>query len=321
MHRAFFAILASLLLAGPAGADLSPDQIAALRDRLDQLAEALDAANPDETARQTDELRRWARDHALALPVDLICEKVASSPTDAETRQLSEALRQLAGNLDALLARQPDADNLAEARDTLAHVLAAAEYRYSVRSSWWQLFLLRVYRAIDRFMEWLSRIPGAEKVASVAFYIVVALLLLPLLGVIGWLIRWHVKQRRSAPQLETTAAVRTLGSPETHLDRADDLLRQGHWIEALKQFHLAALAALEQRGLVAADRTRTNWEYLAQLQTRPAPPQSVSLLRALNTLYDRAVFGTHPCDESFARAFGQQCRLLLQSVATGSVQR
>jgi hypothetical protein len=321
MRRALFVILGSLLLAGHAGADLSPDQLAALRDRLDQLAEAISTGNPDETARQTAALQQWARQLDPSLPVDLICERVSIGRSDAEARQLSETIRQLSGNLDALLAQEPAGDHLASARETLVQVLAADEYRHSIRRSWWQLLMMRVYRWLEWLMQLLSRIPGAEKVASVMFYLVVPLLLLPLLGAIGYLIWWQAKQRRSAPQLETSASVRMLESPETHLGRADELLRQGRSVEALKQFHLAALAALEQRGLVAPDRTRTNWEYLAQLQARPAPPESVSLLRALNALYDRAVFGTHPCDEPFAHAFGQQSRMLMQTVAAGSFHR
>jgi hypothetical protein len=95
-------------------------------------------------------------------------------------------------------------------------------------------------------------------------------------------------------------------------------LQQGERREALKQFYLAVLATLEQRGWVAHDRTRTNWEYLAQLEAHQLPVESTTRLRSLNRIYDRAVYGAQPCDEPLVQEFAGLSRQLIQSPGGGT---
>lgn len=305
-------------LTGSRGAELDSDQIAELRRRLDELAVALDAGQTTEIRSLAVQLQRWARQQDASLPVDLICERALAFPTNTGARELRDSIRQLSDNLAALPTTPPSGADLDETRATLAQVLAGSEYHHAVQPGLWQRIAMRTLYWLSRIMNALNRIPGAERVASVMFYIAVALMLLPLLGAIGYLI-WQRAKRRDLPQLEATGSVTALESPDTHRARAEDFLRQGQYLEALKQFHLAVLAALERRGLVVHDRTRTNWEYLAQLESKSAPPESITLLRALNKFYDRAVFGSHPCDQQLARQFGEQSTQLLKTVANGSL--
>jgi len=311
-----------LLCLSAAQAELTPAQVGELQTRLDRLGDALAAGHSNETYRAAATLQRWVYQTDASLPVDLICERALTlaarefDPNDREARQLSESIRRLSANLDSLQsASQAD---VSQARAVLAKVLSEAEYQSTIEPNWWQQIMMRLLRWMDRLMRLLHRIPGAERVASVMFYVAVALLLLPLLAVIGYLVWWQFKQRRDAPHIAMATTTMRLESPDAHLARAEECVRQGQYVEALKQFHLAVLAALEQRGWVAHDRTRTNWEYLAQLEAKPAPPESASLLRSLNRLYDHAVFGTQPCDESLALEFGKTSQQLMQTVAAGS---
>src|SRR6059036_1795668 len=95
-----------VLLAASARAELNREQLVELRARLDQLADAVAAGQTNETHRLAASLQRWARQQDASLPVDLICERVLVFPPDNEARQLSASIRQLAGNLDAVLAQQ-----------------------------------------------------------------------------------------------------------------------------------------------------------------------------------------------------------------------
>ena len=321
IRHAVLGIIGFTLLTAGARAELSREQLGELRNRLDKLADGIAAGQTNEIHRATSTLQRWALQQDASLPVDLVCERALEltghkfNPTDTDAVQLRESIRQLSGNLDALQHASTADDDLTTARTALAQILSGSEYQHAVELDWWQSVIMRVARWLDRLMRLLNRIPGANKVASIMFYIAVALLLVPLLAVIGYLIWWQTKQRRAAPRIQTATSVAVLESPEVHLAQAEAFFRQGQYVEALKQFHLAVLAALEQRGFVAPDRTRTNWEYLAQLEATAAPPESASLLRSLNRHYDRAVFGAQPCDATFAREFGETSQRLMQTVA------
>jgi hypothetical protein len=312
MRRAVLSIGCCILLAANARADLNHDQLAEFRHRLDTLAQAIETGQTNETHQAASALQRWARKQDTSWPIDRLCDRALN-----DTRQLRDSLRQLSANLDAL-QHEPDGPDLANARAVLTQVLSEGEYQAALQPNWWQQLVTRLMSWIDRLMRALSRIPGAEKIASVIFCVAVALLLVPLLAVIGYLVWWQFQQHRAAPQIATTGPTLQLESPETHLARANEFLRLGQSTEAIKQFHLAVLATLEQRGLVVPDRTRTNWEYLAQFETKSAAPEPVSLLRWLNRLYDRAVFGSQPCDEVLALEFGKTSQQLMQSVAAGS---
>jgi hypothetical protein len=322
IRRAVLVLTGCACLALSARAELSREQLTELRARLDQLADAIEAGQTNDTRRAAATLERWVRQQDASLPVDVVCERARALAArefeagDAEAAGLRDSIRQLSANLAALPTAAPAGDEtLAEARVALEQVLAGGEYRQTVQASWWQKVLMRLGRWLERLFDLINRIPGMEKIASVMFYLTVALLLVPLLGVIGYVIWWQTKQRRNAPRVEAVTALAALESPDVHWSRAEAFLGEGRYVEALKQFHLAALAALERSGLVAHDRTRTNWEYLAQLQARSAPPESVPLLRALNRLYDRAVFGAEPCDETQARQFGETSLQLMRAVA------
>ena len=324
IRPAVLAFALCALLTGNVRGTLSPEQLGELRVRLDKLADAIALGQSDQTRRTAAALQHWTLQHDASLPVDLVCDKALAlaerdfDPSDPAAMQLRDSIRQLATNLDALQRAPPaGSDDLPAAREALAQVLSRAEYHNAVETNWWQQVLLWLAGWMNRLMRLLNRIPGVDKVASAMLYVAVALLLLPLLAIVGYLIWWRAKQRRAMPRVQTATSVTTLESPDVHLARAEAFVRHGQYVGALKQFHLAVLAALEQRGFVAPDRTRTNWEYLAQLEARPAPLESASLLRGLNRLYDRAVFGTQRCDETLAREFGETSQRLLQTLAGG----
>jgi len=319
-RRCFAGLLAWALLAlGAVHAELTGPQIAELRPRLDALADAIATGDAKQTKSAALALQRWGRQVDLSLPVDLLCDRATRlAVTDfagdsSAAQQLQDSLRQLSGNL-AKLDSAGNAANLADARAALATVLADREYQtHGAQPNWWAMLGMKLLYWVTRLFDLLSRIPGAEKIGSVGFYVVVALLLLPLLALIIYLVWRQVQQRRGAVELTSTTAVTALELPAVYLARAEELLQRGEYHEALKQFYLAVLATLEQRGWAMHDRTRTNWEYLAQLEARHLPAEATTVLRALNRIYDRAVYGRQPCDATLVREFSGLSRQLMQT--------
>ena len=66
--------------------------------------------------------------------------------------------------------------------------------------------------------------------------------------------------------------------------------------------------------MVTCDRTRTNWEYLAQLESNPTTTEPRTLLRTLNRMYDHAVFGAQRCDEGYLTEFSSLSGKLIHAV-------
>jgi hypothetical protein len=310
------------IAARPSIAGLAPDQQSDLANRLSSLADAVDRGDANETRQSARALLRWSRQIDGSLPVHLFCERAIQlsddgfDPQTPEARQLHTALQQLAVDLrgDGEPVAPPKG-KLGEAHKILDDVLAAPEYRNIERPAWGLRLLFQILDWLNHILSAVSKLPGAEKLGAMMFYVVLGLLLLPLLGVIGYLLWRLARQGRPGPDLESGEAVAQLDAPEVHLARADEFLRRGEFLSALKQYHLAALSSLEQRGLVTCDRTRTNWEYLAQLETNKATTEPRILLRTLNRMYDVAVFGAQRCDEGYLSEFSSLSGKLMQAVA------
>jgi hypothetical protein len=308
--------------ARPSIAGLAPDQRGDLANRLSSLADAVDRGDTNETRQSARTLLRWSRQLDGSMPVHLFCERAIQlsddgfDPRSPEARQLHTAVQQLAVDLRGTGGPvTPAGVNLAEAHNILAAILAAPEYRNVERPGLGSRLFFQALDWLSRMLDTVSRFRGADKIGAAMFYVVLGLLLLPLLGVIGYLI-WRVaRQRRPGPDLESSEAVAQLDAPEVHLANANEFLRRGEFLSALKQFHLAALSSLERRGLVTCDRTRTNWEYLAQLESNLATTEPRTLLRTLNRMYDHAVFGAQRCDEGYLSEFSLLSSKLMQAVA------
>jgi|ERR1017187_10841748 hypothetical protein len=305
----------------PSTAGLAPDQQGDLANRLSSLADAVDRGDANETRQSARALLRWSRQIDGSMPLDLLCKRAIQLSEDGfdsqapEARQLHTALQRLAVDLrGAGETVAPVGINLAEAHKILADVLAAPEYRNVERPALGLRLLLQALDWLSRILRAVSRVPGADKIGNVMFYVVLGLLLLPLVGVIGYLVRQLLQQRRPEPDLESGEAVAQWDAPEVYLARADEFLRRGEFLPALKQFHLAVLSNLERCGLVACDRTRTNWEYLAQLESNPTTIEPRTLLRTLNRMYDQAVFGVQRCDEGYLSEFSSLSGKLIQAV-------
>jgi hypothetical protein len=149
----------------------------------------------------------------LSLPVDLLCDRaIRLAVTDFTSdrpaaQQLRDSLRQLSGNL-AQLESARNSTNLVNAQSVLTQVLAEREYQGdAVKPNWWQVLGVKVMYWLTRLAALLGKIPGAERIGQVGFYIVVGLLLLPLVGLMIYLIRRQLQRRRDVPELAETTSV------------------------------------------------------------------------------------------------------------------
>lgn len=208
---------------------------------------------------------------------------------------------------------------LSETRKALTEVLATPEYHDSTGPSWWQRYGTRIFEALSRWLERIFSTHLGQRAATVAYYIAMGILVLPLFILAGYLIWRALQSRQEIVSTVATQAVQALEAPDVYWQRAQELSQRGELIEALKNFHLALLAGLEKRGLVVHDRTRTNWEYLMQFRQKSPASALVSSFRSLNLMYDRTVFGSGSCDAMYVQQFASMIGKLLQDLGSNEV--
>ncbi len=294
----------------PVRAELSPAQRHELRAQLHRLADAFDSGDAGKASQAVTEFRQWRSRHGSALPLNWLCQRADELMGDdfdsdsKEVMQFIAIVRKMGDDCAGAVAPSSDAS---AARQMLAKVLSSAEYRVQMNGfdNWWE-------RAMIRFLQWLEDVlkrlmssTTAAKIASVAYYITLGLLLLPLILLVIYMVRRQLQSREAALPVATSRSLAALETADVHLARAREFFQHGDFVESLKQYHLAALAHLEQSGIVAHDRARTNWEYLAQMQRKTNSATSMTLLRHLNLVYDKTVFGMQPCNAVLVEEFSQ----------------
>jgi hypothetical protein len=93
----------------------------------------------------------------------------------------------------------------------------------------------------------------------------------------------------------------------TALERAENLSSQGDYRTAVRYLYLSALLLLDERGLLYYDRTRTNREYLRDLNSQP---QIAVLLRSIIEVFDKVWYGFQPLSAETYQLYAEQVNQL-----------
>jgi hypothetical protein len=169
-----------------------------------------------------------------------------------------------------------------------------------------------------RWTDWLSQwmthlfsrlqnFKYAGQISVVAWFLVIALTLLAIGGLIYILVRLSRRKRDDA--LETSEPLHerhALLTPRQYEERLRRALGQSDWHGAWLAAWLQLLARLENRHLVDADRSQTNREYLAQLRAQSLLPAALPLIARLVDDYDRVIYGLRTIDEDGWSAFRER---------------
>ncbi len=156
---------------------------------------------------------------------------------------------------------------------------------------------------------------GVGQILLMVFLFVVGALLV--IG-IALAIRFWLQNRKKKVQPKQKGRIQT-GQEEEYLENpdhqnvqslwreADDLARQGRYLEALRRLYLAVLALLHQAHLIRYERTRTNGEYADQLRKLPALHP---VFLNLTGMFEVKWYGEKACEEN--EYFG--CRQLADEI-------
>jgi hypothetical protein len=135
---------------------------------------------------------------------------------------------------------------------------------------------------------------------------------------------FYLQERKTIPKAdkpkqtgETSPSLESvLLEPDRHTatalwQQADDLARQGQFLEAVRRLYLAVLALLHRSHLIRYEKPRTNGEYVRQVRLSPeAPAELHTSFGRLTRLFDQKWYGDRACD---GQEYGA-CRTLAEEV-------
>jgi hypothetical protein len=169
--------------------------------------------------------------------------------------------------------------------DTVAAIVKQRAYRRDVART-----------LLDRILDWLSdifvrvvnaigEIPHGRAIATIAFAIVVVLILARVL----------YSGRLRTSEEDQTLFGRGVSTSSTDPWRdAEMLAANGQFTEAAHALYRAALAMLAVKGLVRLHESKTSGDYARELRRRGAPVHAP--FRRFGARYDRIIYGAGECD-------------------------
>jgi len=224
--------------------------------------------------------------------------------------------------LDQLRSEKPDPARLSDSLDALinAHqmpgrtpplldtnslhqILSRPEFQWqSAQQSNWLSDIL------NRFLKWLSSLLGspvsisAPNSQTLQFLGICAAIVIGLL--LAYILRGLFTNLAADADLNTENGVNDEPlSADMAFERAENLSGQGDYRSAVRYLYLSALLLLDERGLLVYDRTRTNREYLRDLNSLP---QIAVLLHSVIDVFDRVWYGFQPLDAETYQLYTEQ---------------
>jgi hypothetical protein len=171
-------------------------------------------------------------------------------------------------------------------------------------------------RMRDWFSQWLTgfnnrfgQFQYAQQLPQFASLLLALLALLSMVGLSYVLVRLTRRRLDWRPSvLLEDAEIKPSHPPEFYEEELRQAVSRGDWRSAWLANWRHFLSLLEKGRLVEADRTRTNREYLAQLQAKALPASTAVLLDRVMDAYDRFIYGCQTITETDWKSFHQQIR-------------
>ncbi len=190
--------------------------------------------------------------------------------------------------------------NPERAHRELASILSQPEYNRQESKSFAQLVLEKIGKILGTILKWIGEVlalrfgGGAGRLASFVFAWSVVLAFVYLLYLIARRLSASL-QRTQRPQ-DDAFATYELPSAGPLIHQAAKLADAGDYRAAFRCAYLASISYLDEIKALRFERSRTNWEYLRELdQAGFEMPRDE--LQPLTSDFDRKFYGREPCSE------------------------
>ena len=201
-------------------------------------------------------------------------------------------------------------------REILGEILRRPEFAQQTKPS---VFDYYVNRIIVKVIEWLRGLFDSQAMRQAGRF--AFLLLWFVYAIVAALIVWFI-YRAWSPSSKRKRAEADDGPPggpllpEGHLAEVEAFIKQGNFAAAIRAYFLVLLATLEQRDLVARNRTWTNWEYLRAFGKRIGDDRLRARMAALASVCDQVSYRGETCDESRFLSFRTDVEGFLETLQT-----
>ncbi|MBC7171399.1 MAG: DUF4129 domain-containing protein [Polyangiaceae bacterium] len=179
---------------------------------------------------------------------------------------------------------------------------------------------------VERFFDWLLRNRDLDLeregnsgpklgMPPASVFVAIACALLAVVTIAAWSARKRATAETSEDTGEAAAEADPRDRPpESHLDEAAQLAASGAYREAFRALYLATLVALDRRGAIAFDRSRTNWHYLRSMRGGPTR----EAFHRFTALFDRKWYGDEATSELDYRLGRELADSICASASGGS---
>lgn len=206
--------------------------------------------------------------------------------------------------------QQKDTVNPKVVRHELKQILSQPEYNRVYAETkipkWWINFLRKAVDAIGRIFGWLFKSislqsESAGRLTSFIFACLVVLAFLALLFLIVRKISGNIKTIAD-DKPDKDIEHYELPSARPLISEAARLADAGDWRGAFRCVYLASISHLDEIGALRFEKSRTNWEYLRELD-KSGRLSLKDQLQPLTSDFDRKFYGRENCNrEDYARA-------------------
>lgn len=321
LSRILLAVLLLGILSSRAAAEDTPPlaiedywrQVEATRAAVKELDER--GATPGEQAARLAELAaQWEQIDRVALPdgAVVVTDHSALARTMRRTPPNLEAVDGALGAVLAVSEQWPAGLHDEADLQRLQSVLARAEFQTepaepSPVQTWWESLL-------DRLDRWLVRLfpdSADSQLGSALSWV------LNIAGVVALAALLAYALRELLANLAAEAHVRAgdgdvgeVLTADSAFQRAQQLAEVRDYRTAVRYLYLSTLLALDERGVLRYDRTKTNREYLRAVSGQPA---LAATLREVIDVFDRVWYGYQPVDAATYARYQARVAELRQS--------
>jgi hypothetical protein len=195
-------------------------------------------------------------------------------------------------------------------KEQAEEILRSPEFSGKRQSPWPQ----KIMEWLD---EWLRQLLGSVGAKDVGWlkYFAYGLMAILVLFILHFIIK-SLMPLFSRPTEKKPGKAKGISAEEDFAgedwaERALTLAEAGDFRGAVRACYLGILQTLEQERLLRYNRSKTNWEYLAELSPWP---QLTSPMRELTLSFDYIWYGHQPSEPESYRQFQQGCRQIKDSL-------
>jgi hypothetical protein len=197
-----------------------------------------------------------------------------------------------------------EAANPSVINHSLRQILSQPEYNRvypkDTIPKWWKRFWEKVGDVVGNIFKWLfgSLALHGEQAGRLTSFVFACLVVMAFFALLALIISRLSRRIGMAVDKSPELAVGDYDIPSSRplISEATKLADAGDWRGAFRCVYLASISHLDEIGALRFERSRTNWEYLRELDKNSRPALR-DQLRPLTTDFDRKFYGRERCDK------------------------